>query len=324
MSCEEVQMHEKHEATASIIGKKNRRNMFGRKMKARKENQTHVITTTTGPRAPETIHDSKKHGLWRRMKKGIKKMLAPRERKTASHASDLQTGFHCASISCPSCALPPAIPPALELSLHALSTPLIAHPITETTSLSSGLTTFTSSSSASSTSSPKLPTIHIPPASSDIEVSPKSSAMHDIFADFNGVYCSTDTLDPIRPVSAFVEKIQGTRPSSSLPGMCLDSTGPCSPPHALPLLRLDGPSEIGRDVSSRTSLPLLQYASTPPTRFVSSSTSASSPAGTWPTRHLDTPCPTHRQSVWSFDLVAPDSAFEAVGNKGDGAGRTSG
>lgn len=45
---------------------------------------------------------------------------------------------------------------------------------------------------------------------------------------------------------------------------------------------------------------------------------------TWPTCHLDTPCPTHRQSVWSFDLVAPDSAFVAMGNKGDGARRKSG
>lgn len=57
--------------------------------------------------------------------------------------------------------------------------------------------------------------------------------------------------------------------------------------------------------------------STPPTPFLSSGAEESSPDGSWPTRHLDTPCPTHRQSAWSFDLVAPDSAFVAVKNAGD-------
>ncbi|KAL5119609.1 hypothetical protein ACEQ8H_002455 [Pleosporales sp. CAS-2024a] len=248
----------------------------------------------------------------------------------------------------------PAPAPASQQHQHHVPAPLTISSFGS--AAASGTTSPSSSSVYSTTSSGRhipipipapAPALHMPSAPSAASQSPTPSALDGVFVDFSGVY-----WDPERDLHLDLDLNLDWDWDWDWDGNRLPSSGTGTgtrAPQIAPLRPVSSLIEGWARTSAETDARVLaagEGVTTPP-EMASSSSSSSSPPGLslaglsasptpspspepdWPTRHADTPCPAEKRpresgSWWSFDLVAPDSAFAVMRMRGNAARRRRG
>ncbi|KAH7380228.1 hypothetical protein DE146DRAFT_773344 [Phaeosphaeria sp. MPI-PUGE-AT-0046c] len=228
MSLHEVQMHQKQESVAEVMQKdKPRRKLLRMREKFKAYLQKSILCSDFEPSdtsaeeqeiparpIPRTQQTPTRESLsdeaiapLRRLKRAWNKAVKQKGSSSFADAecndseevrqpeatSTLKPGFHCAKGGCEECSPPPPVTPlrVLPSKFQVLNIPIFPS-VSE--SVSSEFTTTTASLSGSSDPFPSSPT--------DLNV----------FQDFDGTYIqpTPPQLTPLRPLSSFVSKLQGS------------------------------------------------------------------------------------------------------------------